>query len=666
MENREILTERLRSPDEETRRLAVVGLTGYPLDEVKDALFTAMGDASWRVRKESVDAVLAETVSTEIMEDLVSMLAAHENAGLRNSAVEALEKLGTLAVPTLSLHVCDNDHDVRKFVIDILGSIGDSNAVPLLIQALDDPDPNVSAAAAENLGKIGDSRAVSPLVQALSKTDIWLRYTILEALSRIGKTVPIEVIAPLAGENLLKKAVFDCLGATGGAGAVPMLIEGLKEKVRNAREAAAHALIKVRERLSSGLAASSVDARLRELGGTPFVDGLLASLETSDRSLKEALVMILGLIGDERSTVSLLRGCRDDRLRRICMLAFENMGEAGARTLLHVFPSVDYEERCFIASICGELGYRGCVSILHEGLIDKNPMLRRVCAVAAGKIGLTALIGDLVPLLDDEPEVSEGAIEALSRLAEMDGEAVLRIAVELAGAKTSGKRRFAAILYSALNDAEKLSLLIKDEDATVRKTAVNSLAELKSPAAVPHLVMALADEDAEVRIAAAGALGAIGGDDVLDPLLLALNDEVPWVKCAVLKSLGKLKNDKAVPAIVETFEHGEGMVVMSALEAVAEIGGERVTGLARKGLDNRDEDVVKASIEILSRDGDAWLDEYGGKLLSHPHWDVRRSFVMALVALRGEKALPLLQSVLETESDDLVKEIITELVGRFQ
>jgi HEAT repeat protein len=75
---------------------------------------------------------------------------------------------------------------------------------------------------------------------------------------------------------------------------------------------------------------------------------------------------------------------------------------------------------------------------------------------------------------------------------------------------------------------------------------------------------------------------------------------------------------------------------------------------------------VKAAIEILSRDGDDWLDEYGDKLLAHPHWDVRRSIIMAMVALQGEKALPRLRSVLEIESDDLVKETITEIMDRFQ
>src|ERR1019366_7919978 len=121
VEKEELLAEQLRSADEETRRLAVVGLSGYPVDKTKDYLFAALGDVSWRVRKEAVDALLASNVSADIIEEFVLLLES-DNAGLRNSAVESLERLGVRALPVLCRHVADDDHDVRKFVIDILGS----------------------------------------------------------------------------------------------------------------------------------------------------------------------------------------------------------------------------------------------------------------------------------------------------------------------------------------------------------------------------------------------------------------------------------------------------------------------------------------------------------------------------------------------------------------
>jgi HEAT repeat protein len=668
VEKIEILKKQLGSSDEETRRLAVAGLVAHPVRETRDYLFAALGDASWRVRKEAVEALLAASVSVEIIEELVRLLASHDNAGMRNSAVEALEKLGAQAMPILCRHVADADHDVRKFVIDILGSIGDAAAVPLLARALDDPEPNVSAAAAENLGKIGDAQALPYLLQALGKTDIWFRYTILDALSKIGKPVPMAIIAPLAGENLLKKAVFDCLGAVGDNEAVPLLLEGLRERVRHAREAAAAALMKVRERLCEGDARQLLDEKLKGFSGAPFVEGLLSSLDTSDRNLQESLVKLLGIIGDERAIGRLLHGCSEERLRRYSLQAFKSMGETAAAALMGFFPGADEEERCFIAYLCGELRYRGCAPLLKEGMSSASPELRRVSVIAAGKTGQSALCKEISHLLDDtESGVRDGAIEAFSRMAGENGEAVLKVAGQLVSSALPQKRRDAAILFAALADADKLSLLIKDEDAIVRKTAVNALSALKKESTVGHLVMALVDEEADVRIAAAGALGEIGGEDVLEPLLLILKDEDPWVRCAALKSLGKLRHAGARQAIVELLDSAaDGLLTIAALNALAEIDGESVLEPGKKALANPDEEVVKAAIEILSRHGDVWLDEYRDRLLAHPHWDVRKNFIKVMVENWGAKAVPYLKSALESESDDLVKEQILNIMDRFK
>ncbi|HEY6839177.1 MAG TPA: HEAT repeat domain-containing protein, partial [Geobacteraceae bacterium] len=419
----EILTEQLRSPDEETRRLAVVGFSGYPFEQVKDALFSAMGDESWRVRKEAVDTLLAIPFTPDIAEALIQMLRSQDNAGMRNSAVETLERLGGIALPTLSSYIDDDDQDVRKFVIDIMGVVCDPDTVPLLIKALSDPDPNVCAAAAENLGKIGDARSMPYLLRALEKPELWLRYAILEALSKIGKPVPFSSVAPLAGENFLKKAVFDCLGVIGDSEAIPLLIDGLQERARSNREAAAIALMKIKERLPPDALQSSLVMPLKSLAGTTVVDGLVASLEASDKSLKESIVTILGMIGDTRAIGYLLHGCRDDRLRQQCLVAFRNMGDGGINSLLEVFSSADDDERCLIVYVCGELGCRECEPQLREGMHDPYYLLRKVAVIAAGKIGLTGVIGEIAYLLDDtEPEVRDSAIEVLSRFAKEDAE----------------------------------------------------------------------------------------------------------------------------------------------------------------------------------------------------------------------------------------------------
>jgi HEAT repeat protein len=661
------VVEQLRSSDEETRRLAVVSLAGHPFGVVREALFTAMGDESWRVRKEAVDCLLAFPFSPEIGEVLVEMLRSHDNAGMRNSAVEALERLGGKAVPILSRHVNDTDHDVRKFVIDILGHTADPSSVGLLITALGDPDPNVSAAAAENLGKIGDVRAIPPLLRALESEALLLRFTVLEALGRIGKPVPLAKVTPLATDPFLKKAVFDCLGVIGDAEAVPLLVAGVKERARSVREAAVIALGKVKDRLAPERVVQLVTTPLKDFAGSPVVDSLVASLETGDPGLKEAVITVLGIIGDPRAVRHLLRVCRDDRLRRQCLTAFTNMGEDGIRTLLESFDLAGDDERCLIIYVCGELGCRDCTAQLRKGLLSPYYLLRKISVAAAGRIGLTGMVDEIAGLLDDaEPEVREAAIDVLARFAPRDGTAILTIASRLAAESFPEKRRNAAVLFAALGDGDKLSFLVKDEEASVRKAAITALARLRSRTGIGHLVMALADEDADVRIAVAEALGVIGGDEVLEPLLLSLRDDDLWVQCAALKALARLGSDAAFQALVDTASRADGLVLVTALEALAEAGGERAFAEVRKGLDSADEDVVKTAIAILARDGDDWIEEYREKLLAHPHWDVRSSFARELAAKWGARSVPALEAALATESDELVKGQIRELLDRLR
>lgn len=668
MENIAALAGQLRSTDEETRRTAVLALAGFPLGEVKIHLFAAMGDESWRVRKEAVDTLLAAPVSAGIIEEIVELLASHDNAGLRNSAVEALQRLGRLAVPVLCGHGEDLDHDVRKFVLDILGNIGDAAAVPVMVKALGDPDPNVSAAAAENLGKIGDTGAVPHLVEALGKTDIWLRFTILDALGRIGAPVPTAAIAPLAGENLLKKAVYDCLGAVGDAEAVPILLEGIKERVRNVRESAVVALMKLRDRLPEQEAGLQVDRMLAECNGAPFVEGLLTSLDTPDKELRRALVRVLGLIGDERGVGGLLDACRDDRLRGSAFQALSRMGERAAAAIIGRYSGADDEGRCVIASICGELRFPGCGPLLASGMWCQNPVLRRVSVIAAGKYGVPELIEVIVPLLDDsDMEVRDSAVEALSRLAVFDCGAVQRIAADLMVSAEPERRRNAARLFAALGDGERLSILLKDEDAAVRRNAVHAMASLKKGAVADNLLMALVDEDADVRSAVAEALGESGGGEAVAPLLLVLRDDDPSVRYAALKSLGRLGHGDARKAILEFLDNEtDGLLVITAMETLARIGGEGVMDRVKGALESSDEEVVKSAMEILSGHESIWMEEYRERLLSHPHWDVRRSFIGAMSAAMAEKAIPHLRTALNSEADDLVRERILEILDRYQ
>jgi len=656
----------LSSPDEETRRATVASLASSPLGIIRSQLFYAMGDESWRVRKEAVEVFLASPDCGEYIEELFDLLRSQDNAGLRNSSVEALVKLGSRSLSVLEAHAADQDRDVRKFVIDAIGSIGDPSSLPVLIRALDDEDSNVCTAAAEHLGKIGGAGTVQPLLDSLSKPDLTLRHTVLEALGRTGASVAAATVAPFLSERLLKKAAYECLGSAGGADAVPFLLEGLAEPGKSVRETAVKALMDV----CAGMPAEQLDEHvvqpLQKLAGSPVATGLLALLDNPDPGLRLALIRLFGLMGDGRAAAAILRACRDERLLPDCMISLRAMGKDTIHFLEEEYAAGEGGDRETIIRICAETGLPESSALVRTGMRELSPAVREAAARAAARLGLTGLVPEVAVLLNDfDQDVRTTALEALAELASLDASAVAEITASLVTSPDPVKRREGALLSGALRDGEHLSRLIKDEDDSVRRMAVLGFSGFEGEDAMHHLTIALTDENPEVRIAAASVLGESGRADALDPLILAARDGDCWVRCAALRGLGKLRDARAVGEIETALSTGEGMVVLSALEALASIGDEKSRELVRDAVSRADGDIVKAAVDILAGWEDPWLGAHGEELLGHPDWNVRNSIVRFLGERGGPAAVPLFRRALETEKDDLVRGRIIAFLERY-
>lgn len=568
----EDLRLKLGSSDEEERRAAVRALAGFPIRTVRDLAFVALGDESWRVRKEAVDLILSFSPDTDLVRDLISLLSNQGNAGLRNSVVEVLQFVGSPALPELVKTIGHEDPGVRKFVVDIMGGIGDPAAVPDLSAVLNDQDPNVAAAAAESLGIIGDEKALPHLLDALTRDELLIRFAVLEALVKIGRPVPLDVITPLAENSLLKKALFECIGIVGDGGAAALLAEGLRDRARNVREAALVALESIRNRAGIRERDERIDPCLHQLAGTDAVEYLMAMRESSDRRVKSAAISILGAVGDIRSLEVFLREYRDESMQEVSLRALRDMGGKAGEALSGLFPVADDETRCIIAHISGELRLPECATIAEAGLHDQVPMVRALSAEAIGKAAMTGLIPGLISLLDDaSAEVRRRAVGALVRLASVASGDVSLSAKQLSESDNPECRYQSARLFAALNDVGNLILLSKDEDPRVRRESVSCLGELRSPESEGRLMMALADEDPDVRISAVTALGWNGFADAAGSLVLALNDPSPRVQVAVLKSLGRRGERSALQGIINLIGSASGMLHIAALQAAFQI-----------------------------------------------------------------------------------------------
>jgi len=596
----EDLQLKLGSADEEERRIAVRALAGFPIQRVRDLAFAALGDESWRVRKEAVDLILSYSPGAALAKDLISLLSVQGNAGLRNSVVEVLQTVGVPVLQDLVESLGHDDPGVRKFIVDIMGGIGDPSVVPELSEVLNDQDPNVAAAAAESLGIIGDEKAFPHLLEALARDELLIRYAVLEALVKIGRPVPLDVITPLAANPLLKKAVFECIGIVGDCGAATLLVEGLRDRARNVREAALVALESIRSRSGRRDLEEKIDPCLHLLAGTDTVEYLMAMRESSDRRIRSAAITILGAVGDIRALDVFLREYRDENMQDIALKALREMGPKAGEGLSRVFVSSDDETRCIIAHISGELQLPDSAAIAAAGLHDQVPMVRALSAEAIGKSALTGLIPEVIPLLDDtSAEVRRKAVGALVRLASVAGDDVAVSAKQLFESDNPDCRHQSARLFAALRDVGNLMLLSKDEDPRVRRESVSCLGELRSLESEGRLTMALADEDTDVRIAAVTALCWDGFSDAAGSLLLALNDPSPRVQVAVLKCLGRRQQQSAMQGIISVIGSASGMLLISALQAAFQISPSEALPYLLRAEENQDPEVARVATALI-------------------------------------------------------------------
>ena len=652
--------------DEERRRLAVAALIGRPLSESLPELFLAMGDASWRVRKEAVETLLAadNDLGEELVPRLVKLLEAEENAGLRNSASEALERLGARAVGGLCAAIGTADPDARKFVIDILGAIADPAAVPALLAALDDPEPNVVSAVVETLGKIGDAAAGPHLIALLARDDLFLRFAVLEALSQIKCPVPLDVIASLAENPLLKKAAFNCLGAIGSIEAVPMLIAGLADKGRSAREAAVMGLMSLRDRMPER-DMMAVDTQLQQLADTSVLETLLSSLSSAELLYKRSLIRLLGLSRDGRAMIPLLQAAHGEDVCRECLRAIQEIGAAGVDALIAYFPMAQEGEQQQILQCCVALGIRTCGPILADGARASNVDVRQQAILAIGQLDLTDSLALVVEALDDEDEtVQHAAVKALASLAQHAADVVRPVAIRLAESASPHDRMASAHLLLQVGCDDRLHFLIKDEEANVRLAAVYALSRDCSDQARHAISLAIMDEKPEVRIAAANALGACGGEKAVDSLLVLLSDPDQRVQRAALRNLGLLGDPKAGPVVEQLIPHAAGLLRIHAMESLVAISGSSSAAVIEQQLQHADEEVVKAAISLLAATNPQRLAEYHLHLLQHRNWEVRSSMARALGDALGAEAAPLLRVARATEQDEFVKSQLTLLLDR--
>jgi HEAT repeat protein len=659
----ELLGRKLESCDAEERREAAIDL-GRSGSRAVPFLLRALADDNWRVRKTAVEALVG-LADEQVTRSLVQILSSHDNAGARNSAIEALVHVGAAAVDSL-LHSLDSpDPDVRKFIVDILGDIRDSRSVPALIGRLGDEDENVRVAAAEALGKVGDRRAVDPLLGCLARYDnSWLDYAAAEALGEIGDERALGPLLAALGRSSLREPVLESLGKIGNAETLGPLCAGLGDPLRIVREVSVTALMAI-YRKSTPVQRDRIVRSVRSSANDRTVAFLEELLVTSSGDLQKSAIAALGWTGRERSFRKLLALLKEEDMEEPTAHALAAMDRADASLLLGYLRDDNALVRRTVARVLGTIGYTEAGEALRSLLSDENGHVRSAAAEALGHLRSRTAVPGLLNLLADEYEsVQESAIRAL---AEIGDESALEGLLRDFTSRDARMRKNIALLlgkFSTERAVDALAFALKDEEHEVRKAVVHALGNMLGERAYRSLMLAVTDDDPEVRMLAADALGRTGIPGAADALLSLLRDPDLWVRAAAARGLGRTGGEAAAQALAEHLPTAGDIFLLAIVEVVGTL---RPAGALEQllQLTGHDDPEVRKTV-LVALSGYRWEAVRGSvlSLLADPHWSVRKTAIETLKQQHDLEAQPLLARMAEQDPDGSVRQAAREALER--
>ena len=662
MSTLEQLDIKLQSRDAEERREAAVDLGRAGRGSVP-LLLRALSDRDWRVRKTAVEGLVAFG-GDEVTDGLVRCLSAEDNAGARNSAIEAFVQLGPASVAVLMPLLETRDRDVRKFTVDILGDIRDTRAVPGVIERLKDSDENVRVAAAEALGKLRDRRAVDALIACLAASDqSWLDYASAEALGEIGDERALGPLLAALERSSLREPVIESLGKIGNANVLQPLIAGLTDPLRIVREVSAEALVSI-FRKGGGEECRRIVSDVRTGAGERTVSFLEELVDTSGGALQRAAVEVLGWTGRADSVPKLLSLLREEEMEESVVHALRSMGRDAVPFLLDRLADDNVLVRRAAALVLGEFGRGEAEDALRELLKDENGHVRGTAAESLGRIRSTKAVPQLVHLLEDEYEnVQECAIRALASIGD---DSVLDGLIKDFSNQAAAMRRNIVQLLGLLGTGravDALAYALKDEEPMVRKAVVVALDGIPDDRTVRPLLLAVSDDDPEVRMLAAEAVAKSAAPEASEALIPLLDDEDLWVCAAAARGLGRL-GARAFGAILA------GHLLQARdifLLALIDVAGAAAVPEALEPLltlaDHDDPEVRKTVIAALA--SYAWTRVRPSILarLFDEHWSVRKSAAEVLGRHRDPATDQILLRMAEEDADPSVRQAAREALG---
>lgn len=686
----EDLAERARSDDADVRQEAAVTLA----EEVSNLplMFEMMGDSDWRVRKTIVDG-LVRRANDRIIEGFIGALRDGSNAGRRNSATEALIRIGSRGGPKIIATLAEeSDPDVRLSLVNLLGDLRSDEAFDELVRlASEEQDVNIVSGIATAIGRYQRPEAVPILTGMLKREDPWVQFHLIEALGEIEDRNALPHILPLYSKQALRKPILEAVGRIADVGTINFLLRIISEESK-LNLTALRSLVAIADadkpRVMKAAEREMIQRRLEQSFPADKVEPLIGHLRsTPKREVKAFILRVLAWSGDVRAVPVLIEMMREAELAEVAASGLIDIGPSAAEAvLIELKNTLDADQTILLLRIAARVARDRLLPAVLPSLEHPSPDVRRTAVEVLTERADPKAIDYLIARLDDEDVgVQQAVVNALSELAAsapaakpamlgklrklLDSRSLaerlnsLHVFVNIEGegfpdellAASRNRdpqiREKAVSLMGRFHEerfADQLVLLLTDEATPVRLAAIRSIVRMRPEGGLAPLVSSLGDPEIWIRTAAAQALGEYHAVEAVAPLIERLRSDIPPVKIAVLEALGKLDHPDSHAALASAVDSEDPEVQRAALLSLARVPGEKVTRILLDCLESEDWRHRAAAASALGhRESQEATGRLEQLLASDPDPYVRQTVVQALDRIGRPESFPALIQALD-------------------
>ena len=290
--------ELLKTGTNEEQQTAMESLIGYDLsDDILRLVCGFIGNPDKGV-KNAASMLLMTSNNANVPKCIVKYISSDE-ISTRNLAGEVLIRLGGLSVEAILAYLNEGrSDDDQKFLIDVLGLIGDPRAGEDILNILRvSENSNVILACVEALGHLKYNPGMQELVSVYDRDEFY-KPTVIEAMGQIGSKDALDfmVLTYEKEDDLTKFSIIESLGLIGDEGTFFFLISELNNISGPLMFPVISSIYQLKEKFSFDI---PFDERMKQ--------AILKTILEADPEYKKAAVHLITVFDDKETILTCLK-----------------------------------------------------------------------------------------------------------------------------------------------------------------------------------------------------------------------------------------------------------------------------------------------------------------------------------------------------------------------